>query len=152
MNKQVIPKPEDDVPKRDIIPLPLYKRIEDLIQEGLTDNQVIAKLSIPKAKWYRWKSRNQQGFAENITNWRRKRLLWEAEQKFAELMESRDEKVKLETAKFIAERLGKEWYSARAEGVIRVQHKVAELTEDEKSRIDNLLGIKMVKQIEVKEE
>ena len=67
-------------------------------------------------------------------------------------MKSRDEKVKLETAKFIAERLGKEWYSARAEGVIRVQHKVAELTEDEKSRIDDLLGIKMVKQIEVKEE
>lgn len=98
----------------------LYVEIKALILQDKTFKQIQKETGIPAGTWDRWYYANYEGFQERIDSFKRLKMLRKAEERLYEFatMNPEDEKyakIVQDTAKFIAETAGKEFYSKRQE-------------------------------------
>lgn len=110
-------------------------QIRKLYLTGHTKAEIRDILSIPKNTWDTWYYRNTQAFRVNFTEWRREKMMNQAEENFEETLFSPTEiqhieddedgkravvvtdpkllKLKLDVSMYIADTLGKEIYSKK---------------------------------------
>lgn len=93
----------------------LKLKIRALTLEGKGNNEVAEIIGVPIETYDHWIWRNYQGFADCLTTYRHERMMKKAETVIERSMDSDDEKVAADSAKFTAETLGKRWFSKRSE-------------------------------------
>lgn len=115
----------------------LTLRIRRLFLEGLKPEEIQAKLEIKYNTWNHWYWNNTQSFRDNLTMWRREKMLGQAERNLEEFstmpteiqdIEDSDEedgprsvvvtdprlvKIKLDATTYITDTLGKEIFSKK---------------------------------------
>ena len=90
-------------------------KIKELYLDGITEDNIQEKLSIPKGTWNYWKHTNFHNFSDILLSYKHERMLLKAEANIEKLMSSEDERVKADVSKFTLETLGKKQYSKRTE-------------------------------------
>lgn len=93
----------------------LKLKIRELVLDGATEETIAATLDVPLKTYRHWVYRNYQALADAITTYRHERMMKKAETVIERSMDSDDEKVAADSAKFTAETLGKRWFSKRSE-------------------------------------
>lgn len=117
----------------------LILQIEELVKSGANNQKIITTLEIDDKTFYSWLYRNTQGIKDKLPEWRREYLLSVAEEGFTDLAKSKNERIRLESMKFLTERLGKKWYSTREEHKLLEDNEGSQLEPENKERIDKLL-------------
>lgn len=90
-------------------------KIRELVVQGLEYTQIRNKLNIADSTWDGWVVRNYKGFRDDLITWKHEHLVQSAEKNLRDLLVSEDERVRLDSTKFVLERLSKKHYSARQE-------------------------------------
>ncbi len=93
----------------------LRLKIRGLVLEGKKYYEIQEELAISKGTWDSWVWTDYQGFRADLITWKRERMFKRAEEKLEQFLDSDQEKIAQDTAKFLTERLGKEAYSTRQE-------------------------------------
>lgn len=90
-------------------------KIRDLVLDGATEQTIADSLGVPVKTYKHWLYVNYQALADAVTTYRHERMMKKAETVIERSMDSDDEKVAADSAKFTAETLGKRWFSKRSE-------------------------------------
>jgi len=93
----------------------LTMQIRQRVLDGISYTQIQQELAIPVGTWDSWVWRDQDGFRGKLVSWKRERLFKRAEEKLGEFLDSDRPKVAQDTAKFLAETLGRHTYSRKSE-------------------------------------
>jgi hypothetical protein len=95
--------------------LELTTKIRRYVLDGWEYIKIQAELGIPSGTWDHWVFVDYQGFRTNLRGWKQEKMIKKAENVVDALTDSTDEKIKLDSAKFILESLDKGNYSKRSE-------------------------------------
>ena len=98
----------------------LLLKIRQSILRGQEAIDIIVNLGINPKTWEGWVYRDYQGFAGKLADYKRERMVAQAEKGLAEILsmnprDAQELKVKQDTLKFITERLNKPKYAAKQE-------------------------------------
>lgn len=93
----------------------LTLKIRQGVLEDKTYKQIQQELGINDSTWDTWVYKDYQGFRANLMNWKREKMLSKAETNLDVLLDSNDEKIKLDATKFVTSRIGKDKWSERQE-------------------------------------
>jgi hypothetical protein len=93
----------------------LFRKIKDLVLEGLNLRQISETLEIPYATMRDWEYENYKGFSDRMLSFKHEKMIQRAEANVEVLMSSEDERVQADMSKFVLETLGKKSYSKRTD-------------------------------------
>jgi len=93
----------------------LFRKIKELVLDGLNLRQVSEALEIPYATMRDWEYENYKSFSDKMLSFKHERMLLKAENNVEVLMGAEDDRVKLDASKFTLETLNKKFYSKRTE-------------------------------------
>ena len=93
----------------------LFRKIKELVLDGLNLRQISEALEIPYATMRDWEYENYKSFSDKMLSFKHERMLLKAENNVEILMGAEDDRVKLDASKFTLETLNKKFYSKRTE-------------------------------------
>lgn len=93
----------------------LYRKIKDLVLDGMNLRQISETLNIPYATMRDWDYENYKGFSDKLLSYKHERLLQKAEANLEVLLDAEDDRLKGDMTKFTLESLNKKFYSKRTE-------------------------------------
>lgn len=93
----------------------LYRKIKDLVLDGMNLRQISESLEIPYATMRDWDYENYKGFSDKLLSYKHERLLQKAESNLEVLLDAEDDRLKGDMTKFTLESLNKRFYSKRQE-------------------------------------
>jgi len=93
----------------------LYRKIRDLVLDGLNLRQISESLDIPYHTMRDWDYENYKGFSDKLLSYKHERLLQKAESNLEVLLDAEDDRLKGDMTKFTLESLNKRFYSKRQE-------------------------------------
>lgn len=93
----------------------LYRKIKDLVLDGMNLRQISETLEIPYATMRDWDYENYKGFSDKLLSYKHERLLRKAESNLEVLLDAEDDRLKGDMTKFTLESLNKKFYSKRIE-------------------------------------
>jgi len=93
----------------------LYRKIRDLVLDGMNLRQISESLEIPYATMRDWDYENYKGFSDKLLSYKHERLLQKAESNLEMLLDAEDDRLKGDMTKFTLESLNKRFYSKRTE-------------------------------------
>ena len=93
----------------------LYRKIRDLVLDGMNLRQISESLEIPYATMRDWDYENYKGFSDKLLSYKHERLLQKAESNLEVLLDAEDDRLKGDMTKFTLESLNKKFYSKRTE-------------------------------------
>lgn len=93
----------------------LTLEIRGRILEGKNHITIQKELNIDDSTWDRWVWLDYKDFRKKLNEWKRERMFKKAELVLEDSLMSENEKIKQDTAKFLAERIGKDFYSSKQE-------------------------------------
>jgi hypothetical protein len=100
-------------------PTELTEELTLKIRQGVLDDktyiEIQQELEISPNTWDTWVYKDYNGFRNNLTNWKKERMVKKAERVIDKSMDSDAEKIALDAAQFTLETLGKLDYSKRQE-------------------------------------
>lgn len=115
-------------------------QIIEAIKQGKNNKETFEMFNIPEQTFYTWLSRNTNSLNDKIGEARRDYMMKVAEEGLSELATNKDPRIKLETIKFISERLDKKHYSTRTETKEIDPNENNTLEPETKERLDKLLS------------
>jgi hypothetical protein len=90
-------------------------KIKNLYLDGKNEVEIQEILDIPKGTWNHWKYSNFHNFTDIMLSYKHERMLMKSETNLEDLMDADDDRVKLDASKFVAETIGKKYYSKRVD-------------------------------------
>ena len=93
----------------------LYRKIKDLVLDGLNLREISESLEIPYHTMRDWEYENYKSFSDKMLSYKHERMLRKAETNVEVLLDSEDERVASDMSKFVMETVGKKTYSKRVE-------------------------------------
>lgn len=93
----------------------LYRKIRELVLDGMNLRQISESLEIPYATMRDWDYENYKGFSDKLLSYKHERLLQKAESNLEVLLDAEDDRLKGDMTKFTLESLNKRFYSKRQE-------------------------------------
>ncbi len=105
----------EDVGRPSELTLELTTKIRRYVLDGWAYVKIQAELGIASGTWDHWVFVNYQGFRDDLRSWKQEKMIKKAENVVDDLTDSSDEKIRLDSAKFILESLDKKSYSKRSE-------------------------------------
>lgn len=91
----------------------MFLKIKDLILQNKNLKQIAKEINIPMKTVYDWRAKNYQQFQERCDEYARDRKLAKAEAVIEVLLNDKQSNIKLDSAKFLLETLGKKSYSKK---------------------------------------
>jgi hypothetical protein len=92
----------------------VIRKIKTCVIERKNMKEIATELEIPYNTLTSWKADNYLNIADKWQNWNRERMLKESEEVLDRLKHSESEEIAYKSSSFLAETLGKKWYSKRA--------------------------------------
>lgn len=93
----------------------LFRKIKDLVLDGLNLREISESLEIPYATMRDWEYENYKSFSDKMLSYKHERMIRKAESNLEVLQESEDERVNLQANTFVLETLNKGKFSKRSE-------------------------------------
>lgn len=93
----------------------LFRKIRELVLDGMNLRQISEALEIPYATMRDWEYENYESFSDKMLSFKHERMLHKAEINIETLMGSEDENINLKASIHVSETLGKKHYSKRNE-------------------------------------
>ncbi len=104
-----------DVGRPTLLDEHLFRKIKDLVLEGMNLREISEALEIPYATMRDWEYENYKSFSDKMLSYKHERMLRKAEANVEVLQDSEDEKVSLQANTFVLETIGKRSYSKKIE-------------------------------------
>ncbi len=118
----------------------LTAQIVGMARNGKINAEIITFLGIPEDTFYTWIERNTYNLKDLIAEARRAHMLDKAEEIGVALLNSKNERIRLEMLKHLTETLGKKWYSKREEHKLLEDDEGTQLEPENKEKLDKLLS------------